>query len=80
MKQPFEVLRDRLSVYLGPNTTQTALKTFTHKSVGVAPKKLSMAQTLQLLKALQPMLKTLLNTAQCDRIVVQLGVKLDLHK
>jgi len=80
MKQPFEVLRDRLSVYLGPNTTRTALKTFAHKSVGVAPEELSNAQALQLLEALRPMLKTLLGAAQCDRIVVQLGVELDLHK
>jgi len=80
MKQPFEVLRDRLSVYLGPNTTRTALKTFAQRSVGVAPEELSLAQAQQLLEALRPMLKTLLGAAQSDRIVVQLGVELDLHK
>ncbi len=57
MRPPFEVLRDRLSVYLGPNTARTALKTFAQRSLGVAAEELSAAQARQLLEALKPMLK-----------------------
>ncbi len=80
MRPPFEVLRDRLSVYLGPNTARTALKTFAQKSVGVAPEDLDARQAQQLVEALRPMLKTLVGAAQCDRIIGQLVLELDLRR
>jgi len=79
MRAPFEVVRDRLAVYLGPNTARAALKTFSQKSLGIAPEELTAAQARQLLDALRPMLKTLLGAAQCDRIIAQLVVELDLR-
>ena len=79
MRPPFEVLRDRLSIYLGPNTARTALKTFAHKSLGLAAEELTTPQAKQLLDALRPMLKTLVGAAQCDRILAQLAVELDLR-
>ena len=79
MRQPFEVLRDRLAVYLGPHTARSALKTFADKAVGVAPEQMSAAQAQKLLESLRPMLKTLVGAAQCERIVSQLTVELDLH-
>ena len=80
MRPPFEVLRDRLSVYLGPNTARTALKTFAQRSLGLPAEELSAAQARQLLDALRPMLKTLVGAAQCERIVAQLSVELDLRQ
>ena len=80
MKPPFEVLRERLTVYLGPNTARTALKTFAQKSLGVAAEELTAAQAKQLLDALRPMLKTLVGAAQCERILAQLAVELDLRQ
>jgi hypothetical protein len=77
---PWEIIRDRLSLYLGPNTARTAVKTFSHKSAGVPPEALSSEQVKLLLDALRPMLKTLLGAAQCDRILTQLTVEIDLRK
>jgi len=80
MRAPFEVLRDRLAVYLGPHTARTALKTFADRAVGnVAPEHMNAEQARRLLEALRPMLKTLVGAAQCERIVAQLGVELELH-
>ena len=77
---PWEIVRDRLSVYLGPNTARTAVKTFSQKWAGVPPDALSTEQVKQLLDVLRPMLKTLLGVAQCDRILAQLSVEIDLRK
>ena len=79
MRPPFEVLRDRLGVYLGPHTARAALKTFAHKSVGVAPEEMTVAQARQVLEALRPMLKTLVGAEQCERVVAQLNTELDLR-
>ena len=75
----FEVLRDRLSVYLGPNTTRAALKTFAHKTVGVAPEDLDARQARLVVEALRPMLKTLVGAEQCEHIVHQLCLELELR-
>jgi hypothetical protein len=79
MRPPFDVLRDRLSIYLGPHTAKSALRTFADKSLGVPLEQMSAAQAQQLLVSLRPMLKTLVGAAQCERIVSQLTVELDLH-
>jgi hypothetical protein len=79
MRLPHEVLRDRLTVYLGPNTARVALKTFAHRSVGVAPEDMTPEQTKLLLEALRPMLKTLLGAAQSDRLVANITIEMNLH-
>ena len=79
MRSPFDVLRERLSVYLGPNTTRTALKTFAQRTMGGAAETLSVAQAKDLLLALRPTLKALLGAAQCDRILAQLDLELTLR-
>ncbi len=77
---PWEIVRDRLGLYLGPNTARTAVKTFSQKALGLPPEALSTEQVKQLLEALRPMLKTLLGATQCDRILTQLSVEIDLRK
>ena len=79
VRLPFDVVRDRLSVFLGPNTARTALRTFALKSVGAVAEELTVAQAKIVVEALRPMLKTLVGAAQCERIVAQLGVELELH-
>jgi hypothetical protein len=79
MRQPFEVLRDRLAVYLGPHTARSALRTFADKTLRTAPEQMSAAEARRLVEALRPMLKTLVGAAQCDRIVTQLNIELELH-
>ncbi len=79
MRQPFEVLRDRLAVYLGPHTARSALKTFADKTLQVAPEHMTATEARRLVEALRPMLKTLVGAAQCERIVSQLNIELELH-
>ncbi len=79
VRQPYEVVRDRLAVYLGPHTARNALRTFSEKTLGCSPETISSAQAQKLLDALRPMLKTLVGAAQCDRIVSQLHIELELH-
>lgn len=79
MRQPFEVLRDRLAVYLGPHTAKSALKTFADKTLRMAPEQMTAGDAQKLVEALRPMLKTLVGAAQCERIVSQLNLELELH-
>jgi hypothetical protein len=79
VRLPFEVMCDRLAVYLGRNTARTALKTFAHKSAGVAPEKMTAEQAKLLLQALRPMLKTLLGAAKCEQLLAHMGIELDLR-
>lgn len=79
MRQPFEVVRDRLAVYLGPHTAKSALKTFADKTLRMPPEQMNASEARQLVEALRPMLKTLVGAAQCERIVAQLAVELELH-
>ena len=55
------------------------MKTFAHKSVGVAPEKLTAEQAKRLLEALRPMLKTLLGAAVSDQLVANMGLEMDLR-
>ncbi len=79
MRVPFDVLRDRLAVYLGPHTARTALKTYAQRAFGLPAEQLTAAQARTLLDAMRPSLKTLLGAAQTDRIVAQLAVELELR-
>ena len=78
MRRPCEILHDRLSEYLGPHTTRTALRAFSQK-LGFAPEALTTGQAKQVVLALRPTLKTLLGTEQRDRIVAKLNLELELH-
>jgi hypothetical protein len=79
VRQPYEVVRDRLAVYLGPHTARNALRTFSEKTLGRPAEGISSEQAQTLLAALRPMLKTLVGVAQCDRILAQLHIELELH-
>jgi hypothetical protein len=79
VRPPFDVLRDRLAVYLGPHTARTALRTFADKTLAGPPEHMSSVEARRLVEALRPMLKTLVGAAQCERIVSQLNVELELH-
>jgi hypothetical protein len=79
LRPPFDVLRDRLAVYLGPHTARTALKTFADKTMVGRPEQMTSVEARKLVEALRPMLKTLVGASQCERIVSQLNVELELH-
>jgi len=82
MRQVIEVMRDRLSVYLGPNTARAALKSFGERAIGNGFKleDMSAAEARAILDALRPLLKTLVGAEQCERIVAQLKLELELHE
>jgi hypothetical protein len=79
LRPPFDVLRDRLAVYLGPHTAGTALRVFADKSLTGPPERMTSAEARRMVEALRPMLKTLVGAAQCERIVSQLNIELELH-
>jgi len=79
VRAPYDVVRDRLAVYLGPHTARNALRTFSEKALGVAPEGITAEQGKRLVEALRPMLKTLIGAAQADRILSQLAIELELH-
>ena len=72
------MIRDRLAVYLGPNTARNAIKTFAERALGTAPDAVTREQVPRLIEALRPMLKTLVGAAKSDSICAQLVVELEL--
>jgi hypothetical protein len=74
LRQPVEVIRDRLAVYLGPHTARNAVRTFFADG-----DTLDAPRAAEKLGALRPMLKTLLGSSQCERILAQLTVELELR-
>jgi hypothetical protein len=66
---PAEVIRDRLSVYLGPHTARTALRTFSQRTFGLAPEQVTLVQIPALLEALRPALRTLLGGEQTEAVI-----------
>src|SRR5260221_354591 len=66
-------MRDRLSVYLGPNTARNALRSCAQKTVGIAAEELTLGQAQTVVEALRPMLKTLLGAVDNFFGVVSIG-------
>ena len=78
MRHPTDVIRDRLAVYLGPNTARNAIKTFAERALGIAPDQVTSADVGRLIEALRPMLKTLVGAQKTEKIIQQLIVELEL--
>ena len=78
MRLPADVIRDRLAVYLGPNTARNALKTFAERALGLSPERVTIADAPKLIEALRPMLKTLIGAVKTEQILGQLAVELEL--
>ena len=73
-----ETIIRRLSVYLGPQTARTAVRTFTERALGREADTLTRPDVPLLLSALKPMLRTLIGAAQCDVLVAQINRELGL--
>lgn len=71
-RSPAEVVADGLATYLGPFTARNAVKTFSTKALGRPPEMLVLADIPPLLRALKPMLRTLLGADQADAVIQQL--------
>ncbi len=64
-----ELISDGLSGYLGPHMARNAVKTFATKALGRPPEMLVRADAEPLLRALKPMLRTLLGAQQADLVI-----------
>lgn len=68
-RAPAELIADRLATYLGPFTAKNAVKTFATRALGRPPEMLIAADIPPLLRALRPMLRTLLGAEQADTVL-----------
>ncbi len=67
-----DVIADRLATYLGPHTARVAVKTFALRALGRGPETLTAGDVPELVKALRPMLRTMVGRAKCEAILTQL--------
>ena len=70
------MIQAQLSVYLGPHTARNALRTFSAKALGVEPEQVTREDVPRLLKALHPVLRTLLGAARGDLLIERLTQEL----
>jgi hypothetical protein len=73
-----EIVYGQLVDYLGPHTTRTALKTFCNKAVGKSPEALTIEDMPEVLRALRPMLRTLIGAEETEYVLSQLQWELHL--
>ena len=72
-----DVIADRLATYLGPHTARVAVKTFSMRALGRGPETLTRADVPDLVKALRPMLRTMVGKVKCEAILAQLERELE---
>ena len=71
-KTPAELVATGLSSYLGPHMAKNAVKTFAARALGRPPEMLVHADIEPLLRALRPMLRTLLGANEADNVIAHL--------
>jgi hypothetical protein len=70
--RPVDRVYRRLEKYIGPHTTRLAIKTFSQKTLGMTPDQVRDKEVPDLIRALRPLLRSMLGEAQGERIVEQL--------
>jgi hypothetical protein len=69
MAEPaIERLQKRLAVFVGPHTARLSLKTFAQKQFGVAPAELPVSALPDLVRALRPLLRSMLGESDSDKL------------
>ena len=66
---PAEYIQRRIATYVGAHTARLAVKTFAQKSLGVAPDDVLPAQAPQLIRALRPLLRSMLGNEPAETLV-----------
>jgi hypothetical protein len=66
---PVERIQRRLAQYVGPHTARLSIKTFAQKSFGLAPEALSPQQLPELVRALRPLVRSVLGDAGGERLL-----------
>ncbi len=70
--KPVDRVHRRLEKFIGPHTTRLALKTFSQKQLGVLPDQVLDREVPELIRALRPLLRSMLGEAEGERVVEQL--------
>jgi hypothetical protein len=71
-RNPAEYIQRRIATYVGIHTARLAVKTFAQKALGVAPEAVLAAQAPTLVRALRPLLRSMLGNDPAERLVATL--------
>ena len=69
-KPAAQLVADRLASYLGPHTAKNAVKTFSNRVLQRPPETLVYSDIEPLLRALRPMLRTLLGANEAENLII----------
>ncbi|HEV7239868.1 MAG TPA: hypothetical protein VGQ36_11560 [Thermoanaerobaculia bacterium] len=75
---PAEVVRTKLSQYLGPFTAKNAVQMVAKQSIGTDPDQVTRTQVPALIDALGPTLRTLLGKATAEKVAADIRKELAL--
>ena len=75
-REPCDIISESLARHIGPHTARTAVRTFSHRALGVTPEAVSMAQVQLVLSALRPTLETLLGDTKTDEVLREIEAEL----
>ena len=78
MTTPAEVVRTKLSQYLGPFTAKNAVQMVAKQSIGTDPDQVTRTQVPALIDALGPTLRTLLGKATAEKVAADIRQELAL--
>jgi hypothetical protein len=78
MMTPAEVVRTKLSQYLGPFTAKNAVQMVAKQSIGTDPDQVTRTQVPALIDALGPTLRTLLGKATAEKVAADIRKELAL--
>jgi hypothetical protein len=70
--KPVDRVHKRLEKFIGPHTTRLAIKTFSQKTLGIAPEQVRDREVPDLIRALRPLLRSMLGEAQGEKVIEQL--------
>lgn len=68
-RNPAEYIQRRIATYVGLHTARLAVKTFAQKALGVSPEAVLPAQAPTLVRALRPLLRSMLGNDPAERLV-----------
>ena len=66
---PAEYIQRRIATYVGIHTARLAVKTFAQKALGVTPESVLPGQAPTLVRALRPLLRSMLGNEPAERLV-----------
>lgn len=73
-----DVVRDKLSLYLGPFTSKNSVQVMARKTLGIDAETLTAAQMPALLDALGPTLRILLGKPAAEKVVAEIRQELSV--